>query len=60
MADTGKSRSSKDKEMAARLRAEGDERWTGRCAICYRIITNGAPTFNHYAAHARGADGNNA
>jgi hypothetical protein len=56
MADSGKSRSQKDKEMAARLKREGDERWTGRCCICYRIISNGAPCEAHYNKHARGAD----
>ncbi len=52
----GKNRSSKDKEMAARLKKEGVERWTGRCCVCYRIISNGAACEAHYAAHARGAD----
>lgn len=35
---SGKSRSQKDKEMAARLKRLGIERTTGRCALCYRII----------------------
>ena len=34
-------KSAKDKQMAARLKAEGNERWTGRCAICRAIIRNG-------------------
>jgi hypothetical protein len=48
-------RSAKDKQMAARLKAEGDDRHIGRCCICYRIISNGAACENHYGAHARGA-----
>ncbi len=51
----GKNRSSKDKEMAARLKKEGVERWTGRCCVCYRIISNDK-AYAHYSAHARGAD----
>jgi hypothetical protein len=47
--------SSKDKEMAARLKRIGDERHTGKCAICYKTISNGAGTYNHYSQHARGA-----
>jgi hypothetical protein len=54
MANTGQNRSQKDKEMAARLKDEGDERWTGVCCVCYRIISNGAPCEAHYARHARG------
>ena len=34
----GKIRSMRDKERAARMKREGVERTTGRCAICYRII----------------------
>jgi hypothetical protein len=49
-------KSAKDKQMAARLKAEGDERHTGRCVICGAIIKNGTYTFNHYSAHARGAN----
>lgn len=49
-------RSAKDKQMAARLKDAGDERHTGRCCICYRIISNGAACEGHYALHARGAD----
>jgi len=47
----------KDKEMAARLKKDPQlcERWTGRCAICGATIRNGAATYNHYAAHSRGA-----
>jgi hypothetical protein len=47
-------RSAKDKQMAARLKREGVERNTGRCAICYRPIGNGKAAEQHYAAHARG------
>lgn len=52
-------RSTKDKEMAARLKKDAAlcERWTGRCAICRATIRNGSATFNHYLAHSRGADG---
>jgi len=50
----GSQRSAKDKQMAARLKAEGDERTAGRCCICYRPIGNGASAEKHYAAHARG------
>ena len=51
--------STKDKEMAARLKKDAAlcERWTGRCVICGAIVRNGVPTFNHYLAHSRGADG---
>lgn len=31
----------KDQEMAQRLKAEGVERWTGICPICYGVIPNG-------------------
>lgn len=48
-------KSAKDKQMAARLKAAGDERWTGKCCICGATIKNGAATQNHYSAHARGA-----
>lgn len=56
MADTGKSRSTKDKEMASRLKKDSNlcERWVGRCCICYAIIRNTA-TYAHYSAHTRGA-----
>lgn len=37
--DAGQSRSSKDKAMAARLKAEKVCRTTGRCSVCYRLIT---------------------
>lgn len=50
----GQNRSAKDKEMAARLKREGNERWTGRCVICRAIIRNGKETHAHYAQHARG------
>ena len=52
----GQARSSKDKEMAARLRAEGVTRTGGICCICYRPIGNDAKAEGHYGAHARGAD----
>lgn len=35
----GRARSQRDKERAARLKRLGDERTTGRCAVCYRIVT---------------------
>lgn len=54
MASHGNDRSAKDKQMAARLKAAGEERETGRCAVCYAIIRNVA-TYAHYSAHARGA-----
>lgn len=34
----GQRRSQRDKEMAARMKREGIERTTGRCAQCYRIV----------------------
>lgn len=56
MADKGQSKSTKDKEMAARLKNDPAlcERWTGRCAICGAIIRNGMATMRHYDQHARG------
>lgn len=50
-------RSTKDKEMAARLKKDPSmcERFVGRCAICGKIIRNGTATFNHYLAHSHGA-----
>jgi hypothetical protein len=54
MADKGQNRSAKDKEMAARLKREGDERWTGRCPICYALIRC-ALMYQHISAHSRGA-----
>lgn len=35
----GRTRSARDQERAARLKALDIERTTGRCALCYRIIT---------------------
>ena len=29
----------KDRERSARMRAEGVVRTTGRCSVCYRIVT---------------------
>jgi hypothetical protein len=54
----GQDNSAKDKEMAARLKRDPQmcERFVGRCAICYALIRNGKATFNHYLAHAHGAD----
>jgi len=52
----GNDRSAKDKQMASRLKAEGVERHTGVCCICYRIISNGQACENHYGAHARGSN----
>lgn len=56
--DRGAASSSKDKEMAARLKKDPRmcERWTGRCAICYGIIRNGPPTYRHYSQHAFGGN----
>lgn len=51
----GQANSAKDKQMAARLKAEGVERTTGRCAICYKLIANGAATYTHYCRHAWGS-----
>lgn len=45
----------KDKQMAARLKAEKDERRTGRCCICNREIPNGTGAYHHYLAHSFGA-----
>jgi hypothetical protein len=50
----GNDRSAKDKQMASRLKDEGDERTGGICCICYRPISNGQGAENHYGAHARG------
>lgn len=36
---TGQRQSQKDKERAARMKAEGIERTTGRCPVCYKIVT---------------------
>lgn len=35
----------KDKRMAAELKRRGVERNTGRCPLCYRIVTNGGKHF---------------
>ena len=35
----GNTRSQRDKERAARMKREGIERTTGRCAVCYKIIS---------------------
>lgn len=32
-------RSKRDKERAARMKREGVCRTTGRCSVCYRLIT---------------------
>lgn len=37
---SGKRKSMKDKEMAAELKRQGVERWTGICPLCYSIIPN--------------------
>lgn len=39
MATSG--RREKDQNMAADMKARGEERRTGRCAICYNLIPNG-------------------
>jgi hypothetical protein len=54
----GAGRSTKDKQMASRLRAEGVTRTGGVCCICYRPIGNDRSAEAHYGAHARGADSN--
>lgn len=42
----------KDKRMAAMLKAKGDERTTGRCANCYRIVTvDSSRTKNTHIGH---------
>lgn len=51
----GGDRSTKDKQMAAYLKAHGIVRGTGRCCICYAVIPNGIGAFNH-SAHARGVN----
>jgi hypothetical protein len=48
-------RSQHDKEMAARLKDEKDDRRGGICCICYRPIPNDSGAYNHYSAHARGS-----
>ena len=48
--------SQKDKQMAARLKDERDERHTGVCCICYRVISNDSACEGHYGAHARGSN----
>lgn len=37
----GASRSTKDKIMAANLKKKGEQRTTGQCPLCHRIIPNG-------------------
>lgn len=39
----GQRRSQRDKERAAWLKRLGIERTTGRCALCYRIISIEGP-----------------
>lgn len=36
-------RSRKDKERAARMRAEGVVRTTGVCSVCYRVVRVDGP-----------------
>ncbi len=43
----------KDKQMAATLKAKGEERTHGICCICYKLISN-AGAYNHYCQHAWG------
>lgn len=47
-------RSESDKRMSAYLKDIGEERTSGRCAVCYRFIPNdtkgGSGAFNHYPA----------
>lgn len=35
----GKAQSRKDSERAARMKAEKVVRTTGRCSVCYRVVT---------------------
>lgn len=35
----GKARSDKDKDRAAYMRRMGIVRTTGRCAVCYKLVT---------------------
>lgn len=53
----GSDRSTKDKQMASRLKADGVERWDGRCPICYKIVRNAA-MHGHITQHAYGGDSN--
>jgi predicted HNH restriction endonuclease len=39
MEGKGNNRATRDKERAARMRREGIVRTSGRCAVCYRLIT---------------------
>lgn len=49
-------RRTKDQQRAQELSRLGIERESGRCAVCGRMIPNGPGAYNHYAAHARGAE----
>lgn len=40
----------KDKQMAAYLKSRGDDRRTGVCVVCGRLLRL-AELFNHYATH---------
>ncbi len=51
----GSDRSTKDKQMAARLKAEGVERWEGRCHVCYAIVRNSA-MLGRISQHAYGSN----
>lgn len=44
-------RSTKNKAMAAYLKAKGINRDSGRCVICNKIIRN-IDTLNHYRSHS--------
>jgi hypothetical protein len=40
---SGRRRSQRDKERAAQLKRHGVERTTGRCAVCYAIVSTQGP-----------------
>lgn len=50
----GGRRRQKDQEMASRMKADGIERRSGVCPICYKSIPLGAGATEHIAQHARG------
>lgn len=43
-----------DKEMASRLKREGDERTTQKCPVCYAMVMN-----NRFGMHIMGCKSNN-
>lgn len=50
--------SESNKRMSSYLKQKGEERRTGRCAVCYRMIPNdtfgGAGAYRHYPAECCG------